>query len=85
MTGFSVRTDGVGRIEFLLDVGSEIQRKMLIGYKGKNLTILKEKATIGLINKFKKDFIIYIYVKVRSQDLRATNMQEEQVHAHTQG
>lgn len=55
-------------------MGSEIQKKMLIGYKGKNLKILKEKATIGLINKFKKDFIIYIYVKVRSQDLRATNM-----------
>jgi len=83
LTGFSVRTDGVGRIEFLLDVRSEIQRKMLIGYKGKNLKILKEKATIGLINKFKKDFIIYIYVKVRSQDLRSINMQEEQVSSPT--
>ena len=77
--GFSLRTDGIGVLNYSLDVEDKNCVKILLGKDGRNLRILKESVRASLIKHFQRDFLVHILVKVRQNGMLAENLKNETI------
>ena len=66
--GFSVRTDGVVRIEYALDTITANQVAMVVGKRGRNLKLMRDQAEAELAKIYQKHFIVSIKVLNRSSE-----------------
>ncbi|KAL4478964.1 hypothetical protein ABPG72_019401 [Tetrahymena utriculariae] len=82
---FSQRNDGLIKLHFELDVQTEHQKKILTGYKGRNVLELISQIKIELIKLFQKDFEITVKIKVRKNTLEEENFKVEEITSDNYG
>jgi len=79
LTEFRIRSDGVFKLEFALEVNSASQVPIVIGYKGRNLKYIKEHVTHKLVTLYQKEVIVSFIVKHKDESLLAANERVQEI------
>jgi len=79
ITEFRLRSDGLFKVEFALDVENQSQVPLVVGKQGRNIKWLKERIEAELAQKYQKEVFAQFTVKLRTDRLDVSNEKGEDI------
>jgi GTP-binding protein Era len=79
VTEFRIRSDGLFKVEFALDVENQSQVPLVVGKQGRNIKWLKERIEMDLAQKYQKEVFAQFTVKLRTDRLDVSNEKGEDI------